>query len=113
MKKIEAIIRPHKVVEVKDALVKNNINGMTLIDVKGMGRQKGHTEIYRGTEFQVDFNPKIKIELIVPDEILKKAVDVIIAAAKTGHIGDGKIFISTIDNSIGIGSGNFVDSVTS
>jgi len=102
MKKVEAIIRPHKLDEVKDALLEKGIRGMTITEVRGIGRQKGKTEVYRGAEYQIDFIPKIKIELVVPDETLETAVSTIIAAAKTGQVGDGKIFISTIDDSVRI-----------
>ncbi|HEX3625679.1 MAG TPA: P-II family nitrogen regulator [Verrucomicrobiae bacterium] len=96
MKKIEAIIKPFKLQEVKDALSEIGIHGMTVSEVKGFGRQKGHTEIYRGSEYTVDFLPKVKIETVLPDNMVKQAVDTIIKAAKTGKIGDGKIFISSI-----------------
>ena len=98
MKKIEAIIKPFKLEEVKDALGELGIHGMTVTEVKGFGRQKGHTEIYRGSEYTVDFLPKIKIESVLPDNLAAQAVQAIIKAAKTGKIGDGKIFISTIDD---------------
>ena len=97
MKKIEAIIKPFKLQDVKDALNALGIQGMTVTEVKGFGRQKGHTEIYRGSEYTVDFLPKVKIETILPDAQVQAAVEVIIKAAKTGKIGDGKVFISTID----------------
>ncbi len=100
MKKIEAIIRPHKVDEVKNALVDAGIKGMTIAEVRGIGRQKGQTEVYRGAEYQIDFIPKIKLEVIVADNKLDDAVSAIIEAAKTGQIGDGKLFISTIDDVI-------------
>src|SRR5512139_3141154 len=96
MKKIEAIIKPFKLEEVKDALGEVGIDGMTVSEVKGFGRQKGHTEIYRGSEYTVDFLPKIKIELVVPDSRVDSAVNAIVGSAKTGKIGDGKIFVSTI-----------------
>jgi nitrogen regulatory protein PII len=96
MKKIEAIIKPFKLEEVKDALSELGIHGMTVSEVKGFGRQKGHTEIYRGSEYTVDFLPKIKIETVLPDSQVVEAVQAIIKAAKTGKIGDGKIFVSTI-----------------
>jgi nitrogen regulatory protein P-II 1 len=102
MKKIEAIIKPFKLDEVKDALGEVGIEGMTVSEVKGFGRQKGHTEIYRGSEYTVDFLPKIKIELVVTDQQLTKAVDVISKAAKTGKIGDGKIFVSTVEQAVRI-----------
>jgi nitrogen regulatory protein P-II 1 len=102
MKKIEAIIKPFKLEEVKDALGEIGIEGMTIVEVKGFGRQKGHTEIYRGSEYTVDFLPKIKIELVVGDEQLEEAVATIVKTAKTGKIGDGKVFVSTIDEAIRI-----------
>jgi nitrogen regulatory protein P-II 1 len=96
MKKIEAIIKPFKLQEVKDALSEIGIHGMTVSEVKGFGRQKGHTEIYRGSEYTVDFLPKVKIETVLPENMVKQAIDTIIKAAKTGKIGDGKIFVSSI-----------------
>ena len=98
MKKIEAIIKPFKLSEVKDALNELGIQGMTVTEVKGFGRQKGHTEIYRGSEYTVDFLPKIKIEIVLADSQAGPAVEAIIKAAKTGKIGDGKIFVSAIEN---------------
>jgi nitrogen regulatory protein P-II 1 len=98
MKKIEAIIKPFKLNEVKTALNEIGIQGMTVSEVKGFGRQKGHTEIYRGSEYTVDFLPKIKIETVLPDALVQQAVQAIIKAAKTGKIGDGKVFVSTIDD---------------
>ncbi len=100
MKKIEAIIRPFKVDDVREALAEIGIKGMTIIEVKGYGRQKGHTELYRGSEYQIDFLPKVKIEIVVKDSLLDKVVSAIINASKTGQVGDGKIFISTIDEVI-------------
>jgi nitrogen regulatory protein PII len=102
MKKIEAILKPFKLEEVKDALGEAGISGMTVSEVKGFGRQKGHTEIYRGSEYTVDFLPKIKIEIVLPDNLAASAVNVIVKAAKTGKIGDGKVFVSTIDDAIRI-----------
>ena len=102
MKKIEAIIKPFKLEEVKDALGEIGIEGMTVTEVKGFGRQKGHTEIYRGSEYTVDFLPKIKIEIVIPDEKLDVAVEAIVKTAKTGKIGDGKVFVSTIDEAVRI-----------
>ncbi|MFM7818897.1 MAG: P-II family nitrogen regulator [Verrucomicrobiota bacterium] len=102
MKKIEAIIKPFKLEEVKDALHEIGVAGMTVSEVKGFGRQKGHTEIYRGSEYTVDFLPKIKIELVVGDEKASEAVTAIIKAAKTGKIGDGKIFVSPVEEAIRI-----------
>ena len=98
MKKIEAIIKPFKLNEVKTALNEIGIQGMTVTEVKGFGRQKGHTEIYRGSEYTVDFLPKIKIESVLPDNLAAQAVQAIIKAAKTGKIGDGKVFVWTIDD---------------
>ena len=102
MKKIEAIIKPFKLNEVKAALNEIGIQGMTVSEVKGFGRQKGHTEIYRGSEYTVDFLPKIKIETVLPDALVQPAVQAIIKAAKTGKIGDGKVFVSTVEESIRI-----------
>jgi nitrogen regulatory protein P-II 1 len=102
MKKIEAIIKPFKLEEVKDALGEVGIEGMTVSEVKGFGRQKGHTEIYRGSEYTVDFLPKIKLEIVVGDQQLDSAVAAIIKAAKTGKIGDGKVFVSTVDEAVRI-----------
>jgi nitrogen regulatory protein PII len=102
MKKIEAIIKPFKLNEVKDALNELGIMGMTVSEVKGFGRQKGHTEIYRGSEYTVDFLPKLKIETVLPDAQAKAAVEAIIKAAKTGKIGDGKVFVSPVDEAVRI-----------
>ena len=102
MKKIEAIIKPFKVELVKQALTEIGVNGMTAIEVKGFGRQKGHTEVYRGSEYTVDFLPKIKLELVLPDGQVEAAVAAIIASAKTGKIGDGKIFVLPVDEAIRI-----------
>ena len=102
MKKVEAIIKPFKLEEVKDAWGDVGIEGMTVSEVKGFGRQKGHTEIYRGSEYTVDFLPKIKIEMILPDSSVEAAISAIIKSAKTGKIGDGKIFVSPIDQAIRI-----------
>ncbi len=102
MKKIEAIIRPHRLDEVREALLESGFTGMTIVEVKGFGRQKGHTEMYRGSEYQIDYLPKIKIEVVVPDGKLDTAVGLILKAAKTGEIGDGKIFISPVDEAIRI-----------
>jgi len=102
MKKIEAIIKPFKLEEVKDALGQIGIEGMTVSEVKGFGRQKGHTEIYRGSEYTVDFLPKIKLEIVVSDALSDNAVAAIVKAAKTGKIGDGKVFISKVDEAIRI-----------
>lgn len=102
MKKIEAIIKPFKLDEVKDALTALGIEGMTIIEVKGFGRQKGHTEIYRGSEYTVDFLPKIKMEIVLADEKVAAAVAAIIGAARTGKIGDGKIFVLPLEQVIRI-----------
>ena len=105
MKKIEAIIKPFKLDEVKEALSKIGINGMTVLDSKGFGRQKGHTELYRGAEYIVDFIPKIKIEIVIDDKLLKKAIDTIQKTSNTGKIGDGKIFVTNIEEAIRIRTG--------
>ncbi len=105
MKKIEAIIKPFKFDEVKEALQEVGLQGITVIEAKGFGRQKGHTELYRGAEYVVDFLPKVKIEVVLNDEMLDKAVEAIQKAAKTGRIGDGKIFISTVEEAIRIRTG--------
>ena len=102
MKKIEAIIKPFKLEEVKDALAELGIEGMTVSEVKGFGRQKGHTEIYRGSEYTVDFLPKIKVEGVLADNLLEEATNAIIKAAKTGKIGDGKVFVYHIEDAIRI-----------
>jgi nitrogen regulatory protein PII len=102
MKKIEAIIRPFKLDEVKEALIEEGIRGLTISEVRGYGRQKGHTETYRGAEYQIEFVPKIKIEIIVDDNRLEKAIDAILRSAKTGQVGDGKIFISNVEDVIRI-----------
>ena len=105
MKKIEAIIKPFKLDEVKNALSLIGIQGLTVYEAKGFGRQKGHTELYRGAEYVVDFLPKVKIEIIIDDELLESALECIEQSAKTGKIGDGKIFVSTIDQAIRIRTG--------
>ena len=102
MKKIEAIIKPFKLEDVKDALSAIGVDGMTVTEVKGFGRQKGHTEIYRGSEYTVDFLPKIKIEVVLADSQVSSAIEAIVKAAKTGKIGDGKVFITSIENAIRI-----------
>ena len=102
MKKIEAIIRPFKLDEIKEALVEEGIRGLTISEVRGYGRQKGHTETYRGSEYQIEFVPKIKIEIVVDDTLLEKVVDAILRTAKTGQVGDGKIFISDVQDVIRI-----------
>ncbi|MEQ1887234.1 MAG: P-II family nitrogen regulator [Bryobacteraceae bacterium] len=106
MKKIEAIIQPHKLEEVKDALVGIGIDGITISEVRGHGRQKGHTEIYRGAEYKVDLLPKVKLEILIPDNRAEQAVHAIAESARTGKIGDGKIFISSIDEAIRIRNGD-------
>ncbi len=100
MKKVEAIIRPHLLDAVRNALHEVNVTGMTISEVQGYGRQKGHTETYRGTEYQIEFIPKIKIEVVVPDEIEESVVEVILRTARTGKFGDGKIFVTTLDDVI-------------
>jgi nitrogen regulatory protein PII len=106
MKKIEAIIKPFKLDEVKDALNAIGINGMTVTEVKGFGRQKGHVEVYRGAEYEVSFLPKVKIEVVVPDSIIDKVISTIIEKAKTGNIGDGKIFLYSLEDVIRIRTGD-------
>ncbi|HZR09750.1 MAG TPA: P-II family nitrogen regulator [Myxococcales bacterium] len=105
MKKIEAIIKPFKLDEVKEALADVGVLGLTVTEVKGFGRQKGHTELYRGAEYVVDFLPKVKIEIVLSDELVAKALEAIERAAKTGRIGDGKIFVSTVDEVVRIRTG--------
>ena len=102
MKKVEAIIRPHKLDEIQKELQDSGFGGLTVFEVRGYGRQKGHTELYRGSEYKIEFVPKLKIELICGDEESEKAVDLIVSHAKTGEVGDGKIFISKIDEAIRI-----------
>jgi len=102
MKKIEAIIKPFKLEEVKDALAEVGVEGMTVTEVKGFGRQKGHTEIYRGSEYTVDFLPKIKIEVVLADGLVQSALEAIVKAAKTGKIGDGKVFVCHVEEAIRI-----------
>ena len=102
MKKVEAIIKPFKLEDVKEALSALGVQGMTVSEVKGFGRQKGHTEIYRGSEYTVDFLPKIKLEVVLADSMVTSAVEAIVKAAKTGKIGDGKVFVSSIDNAVRI-----------
>ena len=105
MKKIEAIIKPFKLDEVKDALQEAGLQGITVTEVRGFGRQKGHTELYRGAEYVVDFLPKVKIEIVVPDSQVERMVEAIVTAARTGRIGDGKIFVSPVENAIRIRTG--------
>ena len=105
MKKIEAIIKPFKLDDVREALADINVTGMTVTEVKGFGRQKGHTELYRGAEYMVDFLPKVKVEVVVTDDGLDAAIEAIIGAAKTGRIGDGKIFVTAVEQVIRIRTG--------
>lgn len=106
MKKVEAVIQPYKLDDVKDALIKIGAEGITVYEVRGHGRQKGHTEVYRGHEYKIDLLPKVKLEIVVPDNLLNPVVETLTTAARTGKIGDGKIFISTIDEAIRIRSGD-------
>ena len=106
MKKIEAVIQPHKLEEVKEALKRIGIDGMTITEVRGHGRQKGHKEVYRGMEYQVDLLPKVKLEMVVRDALLNPVVETLTTAARTGKIGDGKIFVATIDDAIRIRNGD-------
>ena len=105
MKRIEAIIKPFKLDEVREALSEIGISGLTVTEVKGFGRQKGHTELYRGAEYVVDFLPKVKIEVVLPDSMLERTIDAIVKAARTGKIGDGKIFVTGVDQVIRIRTG--------
>lgn len=105
MKKIEAIVKPFKLDEVKEALTEAGVQGLTVVEAKGFGRQKGHTELYRGAEYVVDFLPKVKVELVVPDDQVHRVVEAILAAARTGRIGDGKIFVLPVDEVIRIRTG--------
>jgi nitrogen regulatory protein P-II 1 len=105
MKRVEAIIKPFKLDDVKDALTRAGIIGMTVTEVRGFGRQKGHTEMYRGNEYTVDFLPKMKIEIVVPDGMADRVVELIIAAARTGSIGDGKVFVSPLGDAVRIRTG--------
>jgi nitrogen regulatory protein P-II 1 len=105
MKKIEAIIKPFKLDEVKEALADVGVLGLTVTEVKGFGRQKGHTELYRGAEYVVDFLPKVKVEIVLSDEVVPKALEAIERSARTGRIGDGKIFVSTVDEVVRIRTG--------
>ena len=105
MKKVDAIFKPFKLDEVREALSEIGVSGLTVTEVKGFGRQKGHTELYRGAEYVVDFLPKVKIEVVIPDSLLERAVDAIVKAARTGKIGDGKIFVSSVDQVIRIRTG--------
>ncbi|MEC4668811.1 MAG: P-II family nitrogen regulator [Nitrospirota bacterium] len=110
MKLVEAIIKPFKLDEVKNALMESGVQGMTVTEVKGFGRQKGHKETYRGTEYQIEFVPKVKIEVAVPDDLVQRVVETIARAAKTGSIGDGKIFVSELGNVVRIRTGETGDS---
>ena len=105
MKKIEAVIRHHKVDDVKEALVTIGMHGMTITEVRGFGRQRGHTETYRGTEYKVDFVPKVKVEVVVGDELADKVISAIVNAAKTGQVGDGKIFVSALEDVVRVRTG--------
>ena len=105
MKKIEAIIRPFRIDDVREALGEIGVKGMTLTEVKGYGRQKGHTELYRGSEYQIDFLPKLKLEIVVADKMVDQVVDVILKAAKTGQVGDGKIFLYDVEDVIRVRTG--------
>ena len=105
MKKIEAIIKPFKLDEVRESLSEFGVSGLTVTEVKGFGRQKGHTELYRGAEYVVDFLPKVKVEVVIPDQLLENAIDAIVKAARTGKIGDGKIFVTSVDQVIRIRTG--------
>jgi nitrogen regulatory protein P-II 1 len=109
MKKIEAIIRPFKLDDVREALSEAGVKGLTLTEVKGYGRQKGHTEIYRGAEYQIDFLPKLKLEIVVKDSMVDQIVETIIRAARTGQVGDGKIFVSPVDEVIRVRTGESGD----
>ena len=110
MKKIEAIIKPFKLDDIREALADQGITGMTVTEVKGFGRQKGHTELYRGAEYMVDFLPKVKIELVVPDDILETCIETIMKTAQTGKIGDGKIFVYNVEQVIRIRTGEMDES---
>ncbi|MFT7227811.1 MAG: nitrogen regulatory protein P-II 1 [Methylophilaceae bacterium] len=105
MKKLEAVIKPFKLEEVREALSEIGINGLTVTEVKGFGRQKGHTELYRGAEYTIDFLPKVKLELVISDDILETAMDAIVKAAHTGKIGDGKIFVTSVEQALRIRTG--------
>lgn len=105
MKKIEAIIRHFKLEDIKTALIEAGVEGMTITEVKGFGRQRGHTEMYRGNEYAIDFIPKVKVEVAVPDDLVRAVIDTIISRAQTGQFGDGKIFVSTLDETVRIRTG--------
>jgi nitrogen regulatory protein P-II 1 len=110
MKQITAIIKPFKLDEVREALAEAGVTGLTVTEVKGFGRQKGHTELYRGAEYVVDFLPKVKVEAVVPDQLTERAVEAIVKAARTGKIGDGKIFVRSVDSVVRIRTGETGDS---
>ncbi len=105
MKKVEAIIKPFKLDDVKEALTEIGVIGMTVTEVRGFGRQKGHTELYRGSEYTIDFLPKVKVEIVIPDQLVDKVVETVMAAAKTGSIGDGKVFVFPVEESVRIRTG--------
>ena len=105
MKKIEAVIKPFKLDEVRESLAEVGVSGLTVTDVKGFGRQKGHTELYRGAEYVVDFLPKVKIEVVVPENLVEPAIEAIVKAARTGKIGDGKIFVTSVEHVVRIRTG--------
>ena len=105
MKKIEAIIRPFRIDDVREALAEIGVKGMTLTEVKGYGRQKGHTELYRGSEYQIDFLPKLKLEVVVPDAQVDKVIETLVKAAKTGQVGDGKIFVYPVEDAVRVRTG--------
>ena len=109
MKKIDAVVKPFKLDEVREALSEIGVSGLTVTEVKGFGRQKGHTELYRGAEYVVDFLPKVKVEVVCPDDLAEKAIEAIRTAAQTGRIGDGKIFVYSIEQAIRIRTGEFGD----
>ena len=110
MKKIEAIVKPFKLDEVREALSEIGVTGLTVTEVKGFGRQKGHTELYRGAEYVVDFLPKVKVEVILQDALVDRAIEAIVKAARTGKIGDGKIFVTTVERVVRIRTGELDDS---
>ena len=109
MKKIEAIVKPFKLDEVRESLSELGVTGLTVTEVKGFGRQKGHTELYRGAEYVVDFLPKVKVEVVIPDSLVDRAIDAIVKAARTGKIGDGKIFVTTVEQVVRIRTGESGD----
>jgi nitrogen regulatory protein PII len=109
MKKVEAIVKPFKLDEVREALSELGVTGLTVTEVKGFGRQKGHTELYRGAEYVVDFLPKVKVEVIVPDALVDRAIEAVVKAARTGKIGDGKIFVTNVEQAVRIRTGESGD----